>query len=67
MDLTDIVEVDEHAIMMSGGGMHVRSDDPHTEDVYPLEEWIPDVQRHGGKVYTRKIIVVENWHEVPAS
>lgn len=63
MDLTDIVEVNEHAIQMSGGSMQVRPDD--IEHIYPLAEWIEDYQRYGGKVFTRKVIVVEDWHEVP--
>lgn len=58
-------EVTEHAVQMSGGGMHVRSDDPEVEQAYPMDRWIPNQQRLGGKVYTRRIIVVEDWHEVP--
>ena len=54
----------EHAVMMSGGGYHVRNDHPEIERIYPLARWIPDHQRFGGKVYTRTVIVVEDWHEV---
>jgi hypothetical protein len=57
----------EHAIQMSGGGMHVRCDDPEVEEVYPLERWIPNQQRFGGKVWRRTVIVVEDWTEVPPS
>ena len=58
-------EVTEHATQMSGGGMHVRCDEPEVERIYPLAEWIPHQQRFGGKVYRRQIIVVEDWAEVP--
>lgn len=57
----------EYAVMMSGGGMHVRNDDPEVERIYPVAEWIPHQQRHGGKVYRRRVIVVEDWEEVPAA
>jgi hypothetical protein len=33
--------VTEHAIEMSGGGMHVRWNDPECERIYPLAQWIP--------------------------
>jgi hypothetical protein len=49
---------------MSGGGMHVRNDDPEIERIYPLEQWIPAQQRDGGKIYRRKVVVVEDWTEV---
>jgi hypothetical protein len=58
-------EVREHAIGMSGGSMQVRPNDPGVEEEYPLSRWIPNHQRNGGKVYTRLIIVIEDWHEVP--
>lgn len=57
--------ITEHGVQMAGGGMQVRPDDPEAEEAYPLERWIPNQQRFGGKVYARKIIVVEDWHEVP--
>lgn len=57
----------EHALQMSGGSMQVRNDGAHIERVYPLAQWIPDQQRFGGKVYRRTVIVVEDWHEVPAA
>ena len=52
----------EHGQLMSGGGFHVRN--PEEEAVYPLALWIKHGQRHGGKIYTRKIIVLEDWEEV---
>ncbi len=63
IDLDDEAIV-EHAIQMSGGGMHVRCDDPEIERIYPLAEWIGHQQRFGGKVYRRRIIVVEDWRQV---
>lgn len=45
--------------------MQVRSNNPETERVYPLTEWITHNQRDGGRVYRRRIIVVEDWIEVP--
>lgn len=53
----------EHAIMMSGGGMQVRNGH-EIEALYPLADWVSEQQRFGGKVYTRKVVVVEDWHEV---
>ena len=54
----------EHAVMMSGGGMHVRCDDALVEKACPLEDWI-DVQFESDrKVYQRTIIVLDDWQEV---
>lgn len=55
----------EHAIGMSGGSMQIRPTYPEVERVYPLAQWIPDHQRDGGKVYKRRVIVVDDWTEVP--
>jgi hypothetical protein len=57
--------VTEYAIEMSGGGMHVRNPAPEIEKVYPLAEWIPHNQRDGGRVWRRRVIVVEDWELVP--
>ena len=57
--------VTEHAIEMSGGSMQIRADYDGRERVYPLAQWIPDHQRDGGKVYKRRVIVVDDWTEVP--
>ena len=56
----------EYAQMRSGGGFHVRNSDPEIEDIYPLEQWIKASQRFGGKVYQRRVVVLEDWAEVPA-
>jgi hypothetical protein len=56
--------VTEHAHMMSGGGYHVWNTEPYIEKVYPLAQRIEHGQRFGGKVYRRRVIVVEDWAEV---
>lgn len=56
--------VTEHAHMMSGGGYHVWNTEPYIEEVYPLAQRIEHGQRFGGKVYRRRVIVVEDWAEV---
>ena len=56
----------EHAEQMSGGGYHVWNTEPYIERIYPLALRIKAGQRFGGKVYTRKIIVLEEWTEVPS-
>lgn len=56
--------VTEHAQEMSGGGMHVRYEHPEIESIYPLADWIRSGQRFGGKVYRRRIVVVEDWTEI---
>lgn len=61
-----MADVVEHAVQMSGGDMCVRVDDPAVERIYPLDQWIEhrySIDRT--KVYRRKIIVVEDWTEVP--
>lgn len=57
----------EHGLLMSGGGMHVRNDDPQVDRIYPLPLWVEHHQRFGGKVYRRTVIVIEDWREVPVS
>lgn len=56
-------EATEYGLLMSGGGVHVRNDDPGIEHIYPLVEWIKDHNRDGGKVLKRRIIVLEDWTE----
>ena len=58
--------ITEHGILMSGGGMQTRPNDPEIEDIFPLARWVASHQRFGGKVYRRTVIVVEDWVEVPA-
>lgn len=57
--------VTEHAREMSGGGMHVRADYPEIENVYPLKDYIVHGQQHGGSVWRRQVVVVEDWTKVP--
>lgn len=56
----------EHGILMPSGGVHVRNGDAEFEEIYPLDRWIVNQQRFGGKVLRRRIIVVEDWTEVPS-
>lgn len=52
----------EHAIMMFGGGMHVRADG--IEQVYPLADWLHHRVQNGTPVYRRRVVVVEDWTKV---
>jgi hypothetical protein len=61
----DASVVTEHAQLMSGGGYHVWNTEPCIEEIYPLAQKIKAAQRFGGKVYRRRVIVVEDWTEVP--
>ena len=56
--------VTEHANQMSGGGFHVWNTEPYILEIYPLAEKIRHGQQHGGHVYRRRVIVVEDWEEV---
>lgn len=58
--------VDEYAVQMSGGGMHVRVSDPQVERIYPLADWLKHSSRNGTRVWRRRAVVVEDWHEVAA-
>ena len=58
------ISVVEHAIRMAGGGMQVRNAAPHVDRILPLAKWIESEQLHGGKVHTRRIVVLEDWIEV---
>jgi hypothetical protein len=57
--------VTEHAVRMSSGAMTVRYDHPDIDRIFPLAEWIRTEQRFGGRVWRRRIIVVDDWEEVP--
>ena len=54
----------EYGVLMSGGGYSTRWDDPEMDRIYPLGQWIEHNRRHGGHVYRRRVIVVEDWKEV---
>lgn len=59
--------VTEHAERYTSGAMLVRNSASEVERVYPLEQWIPDQQAHGGRIFKRRVIVVEGWTEIPRS
>jgi len=55
----------EYALGMAGGDMTVRSPRPdHLERRYPVAKWIRNEQQNGGKIYRRRIVVIEDWAEV---
>lgn len=53
----------EHALGYKSGDMQVRWSG--ADRIYPLADWIPAQQEHGGKVYRRTVVVVDGWTEVP--
>ena len=57
--------VAEYAILMAGGSMMVRPNDPDIEKIYPVVDWVKAHQRNGGKVYTRTVHIIDDWVEVP--
>lgn len=61
----DPCEVTEHAVRLTDGSYTVRNGADYAEEIYPLARWIEGQQRHGGRVYQRKIIVIEEWRAVP--
>jgi hypothetical protein len=38
-----------------------------TERLYPAEQWARDQQALGARVFRRRVVVVEDWAEVPIS
>jgi hypothetical protein len=54
----------EHAQLFAGGSMLIRNADADVERVYPLAEWIGHETRKGGRIFRRKIVVIEDWSEV---
>ena len=56
--------VTEYGILMSGGGYQIRSTNPEVERIYPITEWVAGEKRHGGQVFRRRVIVVEEWAEL---
>lgn len=53
----------EHAIRMGDGKMLLRADMAEAE--YPTERWLPDQQNLGRRVCRRRVLVLEDWQEVP--
>lgn len=56
----------EYGTQRKSGDRVVWDSAPYTEKVYPLAQRIEDARRDGGKVYRRRIIVVDPWDEVDA-
>lgn len=54
----------EYAVRMSDGGYHIRSSSPEVERIYPLRQWVIDNRLNGDRVYRRRIVVIQDWHEV---
>jgi hypothetical protein len=54
----------EYGQQFKGGGYDLWNTAPYVERVYPVAERIKDERRNGGKVYRRRVIVVEDWTEV---
>jgi hypothetical protein len=59
-----VCDLTEYGILMRGGGFHVRNASPEVEAIYPLAQWIPGNRLHGGHVYRRRIVVIEDWAEI---
>ena len=57
--------ITEHGQLYSGGGYLTRNPAPEIERIFPLADWIRAGQDNGGKVWRRRIIVVDDWEEVP--
>jgi hypothetical protein len=58
--------VTEYGEELTSGGYQTWNTEPYIERIYPLAEKIEAVTRLRGKVYRRRIIVVEDWTEVDA-
>lgn len=58
--------ITEYGVLMSGGGYHIRWDDPEIERIYPTPKWAAHTIRTGGHVFRRRVIVVEDWEEMSA-
>jgi hypothetical protein len=56
-------EVTEYGQLMSGGGYQLFNQASHIEDIYPLADRIKAGRRHGGKVFRRRVLVLEDWEE----
>lgn len=53
----------EYGVRMAGGEFRTLTTTPRLEEIYPLAERIVDARRDHGKVYRRRVIVVEDWTE----
>lgn len=57
-------ELDEAEAIVMGDATGPVVTEPYIEEIYPLAQKIEHGQRSGGKVYRRRVIVVEDWAEV---
>jgi hypothetical protein len=55
----------EYGVIMSGGGVQVRPNDPVLDRHVPLDQWI-DAERNVNRtrVVRRRVIVIDDWEEV---
>ena len=56
--------VTEYGVLYSSGGYLLQNPSPEIEKIYPMAARVADQIRNGGHVYQRRVIVVEDWHEV---
>lgn len=59
-------ELTEYALRRGEGTMNIRTAGG-TELLYPAEQWFWDQQALGARVFRRRVVVVEDWAEVPIS
>jgi hypothetical protein len=60
------VVVAEYGVRMTGGEHRTLTTTPRLEGIYPLADRIKAERRDHGKVYRRRIVVVDDWEEVDA-
>jgi hypothetical protein len=58
------IPVMEYGEMLTSGGFQTWNTEPDILAIYPLAERIKNARRFNGKVYRRRIIVVDDWEEV---
>jgi hypothetical protein len=56
----------EYALRRGDGTMDIRSPGG-TEHLYPAEQWSRDQRALSARVFRRRVVVVEDWAEVPIS
>jgi len=55
----------EYGVIMSGGGVHVRPNDPVIDRVAPLDQWIAAERNvNRSRVVRRRVLVLDDWEEV---
>jgi hypothetical protein len=64
-DVFSSAAVVEYARRYKGGSLLVRAEHPpEIGKGLPLDEWIEVERRMGGRIYRRRVIVVEDWTEI---